>query len=104
MTSVNSQSQPEQVLAQALLAESKSAPLPGPKSRRERLAAIAMSITGFLMFYVLSAGPMSGLVRVFKVSAFEKCFSIIYAPLVFIVKNDLKPVSTILKAYAELFR
>ena len=75
-----------------------------PVSRRERWLAGGLSLSGFLIFYVVSAGPVSGLAHAMKIQALTNVLQVIYAPLVFIVKHDLQPFSTILKAWAGLFR
>jgi|GEM_PF-2444205 len=79
------------------------APEPAP-SRRQKLAAAVLSVSGFLAFYVLSAGPMAGLHRVFRFQGFQRAVEIVYAPLVVLVKSGLEPFTSILRWYIELFR
>ena len=73
-------------------------------SRRERLAATGLSVFGFLVFYLLSAGPIAGIHNVMKVGAFQKAVEVIYAPVVFLVKSNIEPFSSIMKWYVDLFR
>ena len=75
-----------------------------PPSRRERLAATALSVGGFLTFYLLSAGPIAGIHNVIKVGAFQKAVEVIYAPVVLLVKSNIEPFSSIMKWYVDLFR
>lgn len=67
-----------------------------------RVAALCFAVT--FCFYVLSAGPMSGLARVVELQSFQSAVHVVYSPLVFVVKKDIRPVSTVLRWYAGLFR
>ncbi len=71
---------------------------------RQRRLVTALCIAASLSFYVLSAGPMSGLAHTLKLRSFENAVEVVYKPLVFIVKRDIRPVSTALRWYAGLFR
>lgn len=73
-------------------------------SRRQKLAAALLSVGGFLAFYVLSAGPMAGLHRVFRFRGFQRAVEFVYTPLVVLVKSGLEPFTSILRWYIELFR
>lgn len=73
-------------------------------TRRQKLVAALLSVSGFLTFYVLSAGPMAGLHRVFRFRGFQRVVEIVYAPLVALVKSGLEPFTSILRWYIELFR
>lgn len=75
-----------------------------PPTRRQKLKALALSAFGFLVFYFLSAGPMAGLHRVFKVPGFQRTIEVVYAPVVFLVKRNFEPFSSIMKWYVDLFR
>jgi hypothetical protein len=71
---------------------------------RQRLLVTALCIAASLSFYVLSAGPMSGLAHTLKLRSFNNAVEVVYAPLIVIVKKDIRPVSTALRWYAGLFR
>jgi hypothetical protein len=73
-------------------------------TRRQKLNAVAVSAFGFMVFYLLSAGPMAGLHRVFKVPGFQRAVEVVYAPVVFLVKRNVEPFSSIMKWYVDLFR
>jgi hypothetical protein len=73
-------------------------------TRRQKLNAVAVSAFGFMVFYLLSAGPMAGLHRVFKVPGFQRAVEVVYAPVVFLVKRNVEPFSSIMRWYVDLFR
>ncbi len=75
-----------------------------PPTRRQRVAATALCIFGFLTFYLLSAGPVAGIHNVLKIRAFQKAVEVIYAPVVLLVKSNIEPFSSIMKWYVDLFR
>lgn len=79
--------------------ESSAAP-----TRRQRFAATTLCLFGFIAFYLLSAGPVAGIHNVFKVRAFQKAVEVIYAPVVFLVKSNIEPFSSMMKWYIDLFR
>ena len=66
--------------------------------------AFSLSVFGFLVFYLLSAGPIAGIHNVMKVGAFQKAVEVIYAPVVLLVKSNIEPFSSIMKWYVDLFR
>ena len=73
-------------------------------TRRQRLQVTALCVAATLSFYVLSAGPMSGLARALELRSFRQAVEVVYKPLVVIVKKDVRPFSTALRWYAGLFR
>lgn len=73
-------------------------------TRRQKLAASAFCFWGFLVFYLLSAGPIAGIHHVFKVRSFQKAVEVIYAPVVLLVKSNIEPFSSMMKWYVDLFR
>jgi hypothetical protein len=75
-----------------------------PPSRRQKIAATALCVFGFITLYLLSAGPVAGIHNVMKVGAFQKVVEVIYAPVVLLVKSNLEPFSSIMKWYVDLFR
>ncbi|MHC4875293.1 MAG: hypothetical protein ACYTGL_02265 [Planctomycetota bacterium] len=75
-----------------------------PSGRWETTRAVALSATAFLVFYVLSAGPMAGLHRIFQVQGFQRAIEVVYAPVVVLVKSDIEPFSSFMKWYVDLFR
>ena len=78
-------------------------PEPSP-SRRQKLVAAAATFAVFLCVYILSVGPMAGLHRAANFKEFSSTLEVIYRPLVFIVKKDVRPLSTGLKWYISIFR
>lgn len=75
-----------------------------PPNRREKMKATTLCVFGFLTFYLLSAGPIGGLVQIAKIGAFKKAVVVIYAPVVLLVKSNLEPFSSIIKWYIGLFQ
>lgn len=63
-----------------------------------------MCVAAALCFYVLSAGPMSGLARALELQSFRTAVEYVYKPLIVIVKKDVRPFSTALRWYAEIMR
>ena len=74
------------------------------QTKSSRLPVTALCMAASLTFYVLSAGPMSGLARTIKLRSFNNAVELVYAPLIVIVKKDIRPVSPALRWYAGLFR
>ncbi len=74
-----------------------------PKTMRERLTGAAFAAFGFGTMYFLLSGPMAFLHKRVAVGPFRSAIEILYAPIVFIVKNDIEPLATMLKAYVGLF-
>ncbi|MDA0283502.1 MAG: hypothetical protein O3B13_10480 [Planctomycetota bacterium] len=91
----------ESASATALTSECEVSDIP---TRRQKRTAAAISVFGFVVFYLLSAGPMAGIHNVFKVRGFQKTVEVIYAPVVFLVKSNIEPFSSIMKWYVDLFR
>lgn len=75
-----------------------------PATRRQKIAATALSVFGFLVFYLLSAGPVAGIHNVLKVRAFQRAVEVIYAPVVLLVKSNIEPFASIMRWYVDLFR
>jgi hypothetical protein len=73
-------------------------------TRRQRIAVGAVCTFAALAVYVLSAGPMVWIARMVRLKQFDTLLQLVYAPLAFVVKHDLQPLSTLLKWYAGLFR
>lgn len=75
-----------------------------PPTRGQKLKAVAVSAFGFMTFYLLSAGPMAGLHRILNVPGFQRAVEVVYAPVVFVVKRNVEPFSSVMKWYVDLFR
>ena len=75
-----------------------------PKSFGQAVRAAALCVAAAFCFYVLSAGPMSGLARASELQSFRTAVEYVYQPLIVIVKKDVRPFSTILRWYAGLFQ
>lgn len=73
-------------------------------TRREKMKATTLCVFGFLMLYLLSAGPVAGIHNVMKIRSFEKAVEVIYAPVVLLVKSDIEPFSSVMTWYVDLFR
>lgn len=73
-------------------------------SRRQKFWAFAFAATGFLIVYVLSAGPMVAIHNAAKFRPFQRALEIVYAPIVLLVKSRIEPFSGLMKAYIEIFR
>jgi len=73
-------------------------------SFKQRLLAGGICFFSFMLFYILSAGPMAWLTRIAKVEQFENATKTLYLPLVFIVKHNLHPLSDIIQWYVGLFK
>lgn len=71
---------------------------------RQRLAATALSVFGFVTFYLLSAGPVAGIHNVMEVGGFQKAVEVIYKPVVLLAKSHFEPFSSIIRWYIGLFR
>ncbi|MBM82732.1 MAG: hypothetical protein CMJ78_19385 [Planctomycetaceae bacterium] len=85
------------------VAEADIEPEAKPTKRQKALAA--MLTTGvFLVVYILSVGPMAGIHRAADFKEFGQTLEVIYKPLVVIVKKDVRPFSTGLKWYINIFR
>lgn len=78
-----------------------AAPVP---TRRQKMTAFLLAGAAFLLFYVLSAGPMVAMHKSIKFKPFQTGLEYFYAPLVLVMKLKLGPVSAFLKWYFELFK
>ncbi len=74
-----------------------------PKSLRQRVTGAAVAMFGASLMYVLMSGPLAFLHNKVAVGPFRTAIETMFAPVVFIVKNDIEPLSTIMKAYIGLF-
>ena len=75
-----------------------------PRSRRQRLIGFACSVGIFLVCYVLAAGPMSWVHKVVPFKPFRTAIEYVFAPIVWLTKHNLEPISSMIKAYVRLFR
>lgn len=73
-------------------------------TRRQKMAASALSLTAFGVAYVLSAGPLVGVQNLIKFKPFARCLEVFYLPLVLIVKGNVPVLGPLLKWYVDLFR
>lgn len=73
-------------------------------TKRQKFWAFAFAATGFLIVYLLSAGPMAAIHNASKFGPFQRALGIVYAPVIFIVKNGIEPFASLMKAYIEIFR
>ena len=74
-----------------------------PKTLRQKLTGSAFAISGASMMYLLMSGPLAWLHNKVGVGPFKTAIETMFAPVVFVVKNDIQPFSSLLKAYIGLF-
>ncbi len=70
----------------------------------QKAGVASMCAAAFLMLYFLLAGPLVWIEGKMKFPPFSRSVKVIYAPLARIVKSDLEPASSIVKAYVGLFK
>lgn len=74
-----------------------------PKTRREKLFGAGLALFAFSVMYALTSGPVAFLHKNIQASPFRDVIEVLYAPIVFVVKNDVEPLATVMKAYIGLF-
>ena len=79
-------------------------PAEKPPTKLQRVAMGGVCCFVFSIVYVLMAGPMVWLNETAKFPPFGKLLQILYAPLMFLVKNDIEPFKSVLQWYIGLFR
>jgi len=72
-------------------------------TRRQRICGVGGSVVAFIVVYVGLAGPVAFLHRSIEFQPFRNVIETIYAPVVFVVENDVPPFSGLIKAWIELF-
>ncbi len=70
----------------------------------QKSGVVAMCAAAFLLLYFLLAGPLVWMEGKMKFPPFSQSVKVIYAPLAGIVKSDLEPASSVVKAYVGLFK
>ncbi len=73
-------------------------------TRTQKALMLVVCFFVFLIVYTLSVGPMAFFHEVFEFQQFQDSLELVYAPLIVIVENEVKPLSTVLKWYIGLFR
>ncbi len=73
-------------------------------TKKQRVMMAGVCLVAFLIVYVLSSGPMVWLHDVFKFEQFQRALEIVYAPIVFLVNNEIEPFATAIRWYVGLFR
>jgi len=73
-------------------------------TRSQKAAVSALCFGAFLFLYFLMSGPLIWIEGKMKFQPFTKSLHTIYAPLVLIAKSDMKPASSIIKSYVQLFK
>tara|TARA_R110002111_G_scaffold185031_3_gene250917 strand:- start:37723 stop:38127 length:405 start_codon:yes stop_codon:yes gene_type:complete len=63
-----------------------------------------MCIVAFLFLYLIMSGPLVWMEGKMKFKPFSKSVKTVYAPLVKLVESDVKPASSVIKAYVGLFK
>ena len=64
----------------------------------------ALCVVAFLIFYVVLAGPVAAIHRKVEAEPVRKVIEVAFSPLVFLVKQDVKPIAPMLKWYFGLWR
>ncbi len=75
-----------------------------PRTKRQKRVALLLSATSCFLLYVALSGPMSALHRTVKFKPLQTAIEVAFAPLVWVAKNKIEPLSSWLLAYMELFR
>ena len=70
----------------------------------QKTGVVVMCAFAFLMLYFLLAGPMVWIEGKMKFPPFSRSVKVIYSPPARIVKSDLEPASSVVKAYVGLFK
>tara|TARA_R110002095_G_scaffold126882_2_gene109964 strand:- start:2027 stop:2443 length:417 start_codon:yes stop_codon:yes gene_type:complete len=63
-----------------------------------------MCFVTFLFLYFIMSGPLAWMEGKMKFKPFSKSVKTVYAPLVKLVESDVKPASSVIKAYVGLFK
>lgn len=92
--------EPTQV--ETAITETDSAP--PVRTRRQKIIAACAAAGAFLSCYVLSAGPMAGIHKAIRFQPIQTAIEIGYAPIVFVVKHEIEPFSSVLKSYIGMFQ
>ncbi|QDU10081.1 hypothetical protein [Gimesia aquarii] len=75
-----------------------------PPTIRQKLAVSMMCLFAFLLLYFMMSGPLVWIEDKMKFKPFTRSVETVYAPLVVIVKSDMKPASSAIKAYVGMFK
>lgn len=75
-----------------------------PPTMLQKAGVVAMCTAAFLLLYFLLAGPLVWVDGKMKFPPFSRSVKVVYAPLARIVKSDLEPASSVVKAYVSLFK
>ena len=89
---------------QLVVAASTASTQEPPRSRKQRLIGLACAVGIFLVCYVLAAGPMAWLHKAVPFKPFRTATEYVFAPIVWLTKNNLEPFSSLIKAYVKIFR
>lgn len=73
-------------------------------TKLQKAGVAAMCAAAFMMLYFLLAGPLVWIEGKMKFPPFSRSVKVIYAPLARIVKSDIEPASSVVKAYVGLFK
>ncbi|QDT98809.1 hypothetical protein [Gimesia aquarii] len=75
-----------------------------PPTTRQKLAVSMMCLFAFLLLYFMMSGPLVWIEDKMKFKPFTRSVETVYKPLVVIVKSDMKPASSAIKAYVGMFK
>lgn len=70
----------------------------------QKMGVCLLCFASFLLLYLIMAGPLVWVEDKMKFSPFTRSVETLYAPLVLVVKSDIKPASSMIKAYVGLFK
>lgn len=81
----------------------KTMPEP-PRTKQQRRLALALSCMACLTIYVALSGPMAALHKKAQFKPLQSTIEVVFAPVVWLAKHRVEPLSSWLRAYVELFR
>ena len=70
----------------------------------QKMGVTGMCAVAFLSLYFLMAGPLAWLEGKLKFRPFSQSIKTLYAPLAQLVRQDVEPASSAVKAYVGLFK
>ncbi len=81
----------------------KTVPEP-PRTKQQRRVALALSGLAALTIYIALSGPMAALHKNAKFKPLQSTIEVVFAPVVWLAKHRVEPLSSWLRAYVDLFR
>ncbi|MFH1301097.1 MAG: hypothetical protein ABIK07_08545 [Planctomycetota bacterium] len=88
----------------ALDSSTSTEPDPEKPTLKQKAGAGVMCFVAFLFLYLIMSGPLVWMEGKMKFKPFSKSVKTVYAPLAKLVESDVKPASSVIKAYVGLFK